>query len=103
MRSDENEYFGKNMYLVHLSGMGQNKRFCGSWYESRSDCSEHAVRLISHAFNPFPNKPCFLRVRSTSLLKTLWGKGEIAHNEQFLLFPRCFLSVRITFCHFHQI
>ena len=30
--------------------------------------------------DPFPNKPWFLRVCSTSLLKTV-GKGEIAHNE----------------------
>ena len=52
--------------------------------------------------NPFPNKPWFLRVCSTSLLKTL-GKGEIARNEQFLLFPQCFLSIWETFCHFHQV
>ena len=39
---------------------------------------------------PFPNKPWFLRVCSASLLKTLWGKGEIARKEQFLLFPPCF-------------
>ena len=38
--------------------------------------------------NPFPNKPLFLRVCSTSLLKTL-SKREIACNEQFLLFPQC--------------
>ena len=25
------------------------------------------------------------------------GKGGIAHNEQFLLFPQCFLPVWITF------
>ena len=31
------------------------------------------------------------------------GKGEIARNEQFLLFPHCFLPVWWTFCHFHQI
>ena len=31
------------------------------------------------------------------------GKGEIARNEQFLLFPQCFLPVWITFYHFHQI
>ena len=31
------------------------------------------------------------------------GKGEIARNEQFLLFPQCFLSFWITFCHFCQI
>ena len=31
------------------------------------------------------------------------GKGEIARNEQFLLFPQCFLPVLIAFRHFHQI
>ena len=31
------------------------------------------------------------------------GKGEIAHNKQFLLFPQCFLSFWRTFCNFHQI
>ena len=31
------------------------------------------------------------------------GKGEIARNEQFLLFPQCFLPVWRTFCHIHQI
>ena len=27
------------------------------------------------------------------LLKTQWRKGEIAHDEQFLLFPQCFPPV----------
>ena len=31
------------------------------------------------------------------------GKGEIARNEQFLLFPQCFLPIWRTFCHFHQV
>ena len=31
------------------------------------------------------------------------GKGEIAHHEQFLLFPQCFLPVWRTFYHFHQV
>ena len=48
-------------------------------------------------FNPFQNKPLFLRVCSTSFLKTL------IRYEQFLLFPKCFLPVWRTFCHFHQI
>ena len=30
------------------------------------------------------------------------GKEEIARNEQFLLFPQCFLPVWRTFSHFHQ-
>ena len=53
-------------------------------------------------FNPFPNKPLFLLLCSASLLKTLRG-GEIARNEQFLLFPQCFLPIWRTLYHFHQI
>ena len=30
------------------------------------------------------------------------GKGEIARNEQFLLFPQCFLPIWEAFCHFYQ-
>ena len=41
-------------------------------------------QVLTH--NPFPNKPLFLCVCSTSLENTV-GKGEIARNEQFLLFP----------------
>ena len=50
----------------------------------------------SHAMTPFdaPGKKPF---------ENTVGKGEIAHNEQFLLFPQCFLPVWITFFHFHQI
>ena len=56
--------------------------------------------IVNLEFNPFPNKPWFLRVCSTSLENTV-GKGEIAHNEQFLLFPQCFLPLERTFCQFH--
>ena len=31
------------------------------------------------------------------------GKGEIARNEQFLIFPQCFLATWRIFCHFHKI
>ena len=31
------------------------------------------------------------------------GNGEIARNEQFLLFPQCFPPICRTFYHFHQI
>ena len=31
------------------------------------------------------------------------GKEEIARNEQFLLFPQCFLPFWTTACYFHQI
>ena len=51
------------------------------------------------AIIPFPSKPWFLGVCSISLENTR-GKGEIARNEQFLLFPQCFLPIWRTFCPF---
>ena len=34
-------------------------------------------------FNPFPNKPWFLHVCSTSLLKTLWEKDKLLLRSNF--------------------
>ena len=45
----------------------------------------------SWMINPFPHNDTFWRPWETSLLKTL-GKGDIARNEQFLLFPQCFYT-----------
>ena len=44
----------------------------------------------------------FSCVRYMSLENTV-GKGEIARNEQFLLFPHRFLPLQRTLDHFHQI
>ena len=43
----------------------------------------------------------FTCLRNKSFENTV-GKGEIARNEQFLLFPPCFLSVQRAFCHLQQ-
>ena len=61
------------------------------------------LNVVPKHVNPFPNKPWFLSVCSMGLLKTLREKGEIARDEQFLIFPQCFLPIWITFCHFHQV
>ena len=50
-------------------------------------------------YNPFPDQPWFLCVHSTSFENTV-GKGEIAHYEQFLLFPQCFLPILENFLPF---
>ena len=44
------------------------------------------IEKMDMDINGFPNKPWFLHVCCTSLLKTV-GKGEIARNEEILLFP----------------
>ena len=45
-----------------------------------------------HLLTPLGNKP----------FENTVGKGEIARNEQLLLFPQCFLPVWITFCRSRQ-
>ena len=53
--------------------------------------------------NPFPKQALdFMCLHYKSFENTV-GKEEIARNEQFLLFPQCFLPVWRTFCHFHHI
>ena len=62
-------------------------------------------------FNPFPNKPWFLRVCSTSLLKTLWEKEKLLVTSNFsfshsVFYPfrrTHFYPFRRTFCHFHHL
>ena len=43
-------------------------------------------------FNPFPNKPWFLRVCSTSLLKTLWEKEKLLATSNFSFSHSVFYS-----------
>ena len=53
--------------------------------------------------HPVPNKNWLLRVCSTLSFGNNVGKGEIANNEQFLLFAHCFSTRLRTFYYFHQI
>ena len=46
---------------------------------SASNLSRH----LNYHFNPFPNKPWFLPVCSTSLLKTLWEKEKLLVTSNF--------------------
>ena len=59
------------------------------------------ILLLLFQVNPFPHNPDFKGPQDRGLLKTLWvkekmlvmktlGEGEIAHYEQFLLFPAVF-------------
>ena len=57
--------------------------------------------VLSNSY-PFPKKAqVFICLKYKSFENTT-GKGEIALNEQFLLFPQCFLPVWSIFCYFHQ-
>ena len=44
---------------------------------------KHFAEKGENAVNPFPNKPLFLPVCSTSLLKTLWEKEKLLITSNF--------------------
>ena len=46
--------------------------------------------FLALSVNPFQNKPWFLRVCSTSLLKTLWEKEKLLIVSNFSFFHRVF-------------
>ena len=51
---------------------------------------------------PFPKQALVFMCLQYKSFENKVGNREIAHNEQFLLFPQCFLPVWRTFCHFHH-
>ena len=66
-----------------------------------SKCLQTRI-LNSMKFNPFQNKPWFFTCLQYKSFENTVGIGEIARNEQFLLFPQCFLPIWRTFHNFHQ-
>ena len=58
---------------------------------------------LSLVLNPFPNKPWFLRVCNTSLLKTLREKEKLLEISNFSFSHSVFYLSGELFYHFHQI
>ena len=68
--------------------------------------------MVRFVFNPFPNKPWFLRVCNTSLLKTLWEKEKLLVTSNFTFscsvfypfgeLPAIFIKLEIVVCKLFQ-
>ena len=71
--------------------------------ESMTHLSLFILRFLTFFVYPFPKQALVFTCLQYKSLENFVGKGEIARNEQFLLFPQCFLPVWITFFHFRQI
>ena len=56
-----------------------------------------------HNLTLFPKQALVFTCLQYKSSENTAGKGEIARNEQFLLFPQCFLLVWKALCHFQQI
>ena len=46
---------------------------------------------------PFPKQALIFTYLQDKSFENIVGKGEIARNKQFLLFPQCFLPIWKTF------
>ena len=57
----------------------------------------------SHLGLTFPKQALVFMCLQYKSFENTAGKGDIACNKQLLLFPQCFLTMRKTLCHFHQI
>ena len=49
---------------------------------------------------PIPKQALIFMYLQFKSFENTVGKGEIAANEQFLLFPQCFLPIRMNFSTF---
>ena len=87
--------------LIHI-------RIAEVFGSGESNHSQH----ICNPLNPFPNKPWFLRVCSTSLLKTLWEKEKLLITSNFSFshsvfypfgeLPSIFIKFKIVVCKLFQ-
>ena len=51
--------------------------------ENKQTAESNEIDMEGTQFNPFPNKPWFLRVCCTSHLKTLWEKEKLLVTSNF--------------------
>ena len=57
---------------------------------------------FADGFTPLPKQALAFKCLLYKSYENTVGKGEIARNEQFLLFPQFFSTLWRTFSHFHQ-
>ena len=113
--------FSKDLYCWHVKTKaclgkaqedflkhGEKKRKCHSniRFKFNSICSTFksvANRVHKSFYWLFPKQALVFTCLHYKSFENTAGKGEIARDEHFLLFPQCFLTIRITCSHVHQI
>ena len=74
--------------------------FCAVWSWIYAIHKGYTTRHWQWKSKPIPTQWHLLTPLGNKPSENTVGKGEIARNEQFLLFPQCFLPVWIALCHF---
>ena len=99
------DWSGLKLFVV-----GQSPLIIGStifiWQNRKDSLLTHLP--CNSGFNPFPNKPCFLRVCNRSPLKTLWEEEKLLVTSNFsfslsVFYPfgelsAIFIKFEIVFC-----
>ena len=81
----------KNNFKIDINGISDLLETCEilflhkSLFINQLGILSHVVLKALHKsyLNPFPNKPLFIRVCSSSLLKTLWEKEKLLVTSNF--------------------
>ena len=86
-----NKTFIYEPHVVFLTGWFQLYWYSVIFYPLSSTTQPCVGTSMHHScFNPFPNKPWFLRVYSTCLSKTLWEKEKLLITSNFSFFHSVF-------------
>ena len=78
--------FSKDLYCRHIKNQG----LFGKGLNGLLNVLSVLRRYVYYHLNPFPNKPWFLRVCSTSLLKTVGEKEKLLVTSNFSFFHSVF-------------
>ena len=121
--------FSHNVFYSYMYFVCQNAALCGNGFRFQCKCKHSMTQTEYHGSlnacicteiwkqlndydqnskmqalpKPFPKKVPVLTFLQYKSFENTVGKGEIARDKQFLLFPQCFPPVWRIFCHFHQI
>ena len=58
-----------------------------------------SIHVFAEDHYPFTPQILILTHQEQTAFENNLGKGEIAYHEQFLLFPKCFHSIRYLYLH----
>ena len=92
------------LFVEDLIDVAHVMQFVCQWIENVVGKRRERKKCCNiKAVYPFPKQALVFMCLQYKYFENTVGKGEIARNEQFLLFPRCFLPVWRTFGNFHRI
>ena len=91
------------IFFSNTAGCRTRNNFFSWSYGKKKSTNKNSLILMQTNDKPFPKQALDFTCLSFKSFENTVRKGEIARNEQFLLFPQCFLPIWRTFYHFHRI